>query len=106
MEPGEFNIPRFLAVLPLFSDLSPAELSRRPIEVRSNRAMPTALSNPFRRAVSAAGVMCSWAAAATSEPASAIASVTRSFEDPATTEAVNVGGTANVLAAARETLAF
>ena len=28
MEPGEFNIPRFLAVLPLFSDLSPAELSR------------------------------------------------------------------------------
>ena len=32
----------------------------------------------------------------------AIASVTRSFEDPATTEAVNVGGTANVLAAARE----
>ena len=31
----------------------------------------------------------------------AIASVTRSFEDPATTEAVNVGGTANVLAAAR-----
>ena len=32
----------------------------------------------------------------------AIASVTRSFEDPATTEAVNVGGTANVLAAAGE----
>lgn len=28
MEIGEFNIPRFLAVLPLFSDLSPAELSR------------------------------------------------------------------------------
>jgi CRP-like cAMP-binding protein len=28
METGEFNIPRFLAVLPLFSDLSPAELSR------------------------------------------------------------------------------
>ncbi len=28
MESGEFNIPRFLAVLPLFSDLSPAELSR------------------------------------------------------------------------------
>ena len=28
MEPGEFNIPRFLAVLPLFSDLSAAELSR------------------------------------------------------------------------------
>ncbi len=32
----------------------------------------------------------------------AIASVTRSFADPATTEAVNVGGTANVLAAARD----
>jgi UDP-glucose 4-epimerase len=32
----------------------------------------------------------------------AIASVTRSLEDPATTEAVNVGGTANVLAAARD----
>ncbi len=30
----------------------------------------------------------------------AIASVARSFDDPATTEAVNVGGTANVLAAA------
>lgn len=28
MEPGEFNIPRFLAVLPLFNDLSPAELNR------------------------------------------------------------------------------
>ena len=28
MEPTVFNIPRFLAVLPLFSDLSPAELSR------------------------------------------------------------------------------
>ena len=28
MEPSEFNIPRFLAVLPLFSDLSPAELNR------------------------------------------------------------------------------
>lgn len=28
MDVGEFNIPRFLAVLPLFSDLSPAELSR------------------------------------------------------------------------------
>ena len=28
MEIGEFNIPRFLAVLPLFSDLSPAELNR------------------------------------------------------------------------------
>jgi UDP-glucose 4-epimerase len=32
----------------------------------------------------------------------AIASVTRSFDDPAATEAVNVGGTANVLAAARD----
>jgi len=32
----------------------------------------------------------------------AIASVTRSFADPATSEAVNVAGTANVLAAARE----
>lgn len=28
MDVDEFNIPRFLAVLPLFSDLSPAELSR------------------------------------------------------------------------------
>lgn len=28
MNIGEFNIPRFLAVLPLFSDLSPTELSR------------------------------------------------------------------------------
>lgn len=28
MEIGDFNIPRFLAVLPLFSDLSPPELSR------------------------------------------------------------------------------
>ena len=28
MELGEFNIPRFLAVLPLFSDLSPTELNR------------------------------------------------------------------------------
>lgn len=28
MEIGEFNIPRFLAVLPLFSDLSPSELER------------------------------------------------------------------------------
>jgi CRP-like cAMP-binding protein len=28
MEIGEFNIPRFLAVLPLFGDLSPAELNR------------------------------------------------------------------------------
>ena len=28
MEPSVFNIPRFLAVLPLFSDLSAAELSR------------------------------------------------------------------------------
>lgn len=28
MEVDEFNIPRFLAVLPLFSDLSPLELSR------------------------------------------------------------------------------
>ena len=28
MNVDEFNIPRFLAVLPLFSDLSPAELNR------------------------------------------------------------------------------
>lgn len=28
MEIGDFNIPRFLAVLPLFSDLSPLELTR------------------------------------------------------------------------------
>lgn len=28
MEPADFNIPRFLAVLPLFSDLSQAELGR------------------------------------------------------------------------------
>ena len=32
----------------------------------------------------------------------AVASVTRSFDDPAETDAVNVGGTANVLTAARE----
>ena len=55
------------------SAASPALVRRMPVAVRSNSFSATASSRPRTRAVRAAGVMLSAAAACTSEPASAIA---------------------------------
>ena len=55
------------------SAASPAGVRRMPVGARSNSFSPTLSSRPLTRAVSAAGVTFSAAAAWTSEPASAIA---------------------------------
>ena len=67
--------PRTLRSMPSIcaSAVSPAVLSLSPPGVRVNSDTPIASSSPFTRAVSAAGVMLSASAAATSEPACVIA---------------------------------